>query len=194
VKFVATALFVCGMLLTPAMRAQSENNSAANAPSDKDMTGWQWANFLVLAGILGYLAVKLGSPYLRNQSQMIGQGLDEARQQRIQAEIRADEVNRKLNNLDADIELLCKKVFAEQAEHSARMRERAEMELERVHSNAAQQIEIASRQARLDLQRHASRLAIELAEQRARSRMNPEMQRALTSQFVESFAGDFLKS
>ena len=188
--FFACLLF-CGLVIAPCLYAQTEtakteNQGSANAPPEKDLTGWQWANFLILAAVLGYFGVKMGAPYFRNQSQTIVQGLDEARQQKLRAEIRASEVNRKLDNLGADIEALRHNVLQDQAAQIERMQKQAEIELQRVHSNAAQQIEMASKQARLELQRYASKLALELAEQRARQRMTPDIQRSLTNQFVES--------
>ena len=188
-KFLAASLFAAGLLATPSLHAQeapAESKSASGAPAEKDLSGWQWANFLVLAAVLGYFGVKMGSPYFQGQAKSIGQGLDSARQQRVQAEIRANEVSRKLDNLGADIEALRKDVLGEQAAQSERMKKQAEIEMDRVHANASQQIEIAGKQARLELQRYASRLALDLAEQRVRNRMTPDVQRALTGQFVES--------
>ena len=180
-RLAAASLFIAGLTIVP-LHAQSEavqsERGATNAPPEKDLTGWQWANFLVLAAGLGYLGVRMGAPYFRTQSSLIGQHLEQARQRRLEAESRAAEVNRKLDNLGADIEALRGAVLREQAEQLERLKKQAEIEMDRVHINAAQQIEIASKQARLELQRYASRLAIELAEQRARARMNPGVQRA----------------
>lgn len=165
--------------------AQAQEKPGPNPP-EKDLTGWQWANFLVLAAGLGYLGVKMGRPYFEGQAKQINEGLEDARQRRSVAEERAAEVNRKLENIGSEIELLCKNIREEQTAHANRMKRSAEDEIQRVHLNASQQIEMAGKQARMDLQRYASKLAIELAEQRARQRMTPEVQRALTSQFVES--------
>ncbi len=188
-KLLRAAILIGGLSAISSLHAQEpakpEATSEQAAP-EKDLTGWQWANFLVLAAGIGYLAVKMGSPYFRQQSKQITRGLEEARQQRIQAEIRSQEVTRKLDNLGSDIDSLRQNVLQEQAFQSERMQERAELELQRVHSNAAQQTEIAGKQARIELQRYASKLAVELAEQRVRARMTPDVQRALASQFVES--------
>jgi F0F1-type ATP synthase membrane subunit b/b' len=58
-------------------------------------------------------------------------------------------------------------------------------EVEATWANSSQQIETLGKHARLDLRRFASSLALELAEQRIRQRMNPAIQATLTSDFVE---------
>lgn len=166
--------------------AGAERTGDAHNPPEKDLTGWQWANFLVLAAGLAYLGIKMGRPYFEGQAQQINRGLEEAQQRRAAADVRAAEVDRKLENIGGEIELLCKKVLEEQTAHAERMKQSADDEIRRVRANASQQVEMAGKQARLELRRYASKLAIELAEERARQRMTPEAQGALTGQFVES--------
>ncbi len=148
------------------------------------MSGWEWANFLILGAVLGYYGVKLGKPYFEGQTREINSGLEEARRRRTEADQRSEEVQRKLDNLGVDIENFRATVLAEQDAQADRMRKQAELDLQRVQATAEQQIESIGKQARLELRRHASRLALELAEQRVRERMNPAMQDALADQFA----------
>ena len=150
------------------------------------MSGWEWANFAMLAAVLAYVGVKYGAPYFAGQTKQINTGLDEARRRRAEAEKRSEEVQRKLNNLGADIESFRATVLTEQAAQADRMRKQAATDLQRVQATAEQQIDSVGKQARLDLRRHASKLALELAEQRVRERMNPGLQDELAGQFVEN--------
>ena len=179
-----------GLSVSPALRAQDQATQKAaeqNGPNkpEKDLSGWNLANFLVLAALLAYLGAKYASPYFRNQSETLANGLAAAHRRKEAADQRSAEVDRKLANLGADIEQLRSSILHEQDAQVERMRKQAELERERIKINAAQQIDSAGKRARLELQRFASRLAIELAEQRARSRMSPGAQKALTDQFVE---------
>jgi F0F1-type ATP synthase membrane subunit b/b' len=149
------------------------------------MRGWQWANFIVLAGVLAYFGVKFGKPYFDGQTQIIRKGLDEARVRREEAERRSAEVQAKLNNLGAEIASFRQNVLAEQNMQAERMRKQAETDLLQVNASAVQQIETLGKHLRLDLKRYASRLALELAEQRLRSRMTPSEQQVLTNRFVQ---------
>ncbi len=148
------------------------------------MSAWEWANFAILAAVLAYFGVKLGKPYFAGQTKQINTGLAEARRRREEAEKRSEQVQRKLNNLGSDIENFRAAVLTEQAGQADRMRKQAELDLQRLQATAEQQIDSVGKQARLDLRRHASKLALELAEQRVRERMNPALQDELAGQFV----------
>lgn len=190
-KRFALLLLVCG-LAAPLVRAQDANTGKTGAQAkeeagaDEGMDGWKWANFILLAGVLAYLGVKFGAPYFSRETQSINQGLNEARQRRSEAERRSADVQKRLANLHADIEGFRKTALAEQEAHAAEIRRRAEQEMDRIHMNAEQHIESVGKHARLNLQREASKLALELAEQRLRQQMNPDTQKQLAGQFVES--------
>jgi F0F1-type ATP synthase membrane subunit b/b' len=117
---------------------------------------------------------------------VIRKGLDEARQRREEADRRSAEVQAKLNNLGAEIASFRQNVLAEQNIQAERMRRQVETDLLQVAASAGQQIETLGKHLRLDLKRYASKLALELAEQRLLSRMTPAAQESLTHRFVES--------
>ncbi len=181
-------LILSGMLSVAPMRADlksSEKEAGKSTPvQENDLAGWKWANFVVLAAVIGYYGWKLGSPYFAGRTETIQHGLTEARRRSAEAQRRSDEVQRKLDDLGSEIELFRVSVLAGQAEQVERMRQQAALDNERIRANSAQQIETLGKNARLELQRHASRLALQLAEQRLRGRMNPEMQTRITGQFV----------
>ncbi len=189
---LALWVIACGLFAVPFLSAQSGEaekkgeQARQETSSEEGMDGWKWANFILLVGVLAYFGVKLGRPYFLGQAESINKGLTEARRRRDEADRRSAEVQRRLANLGADIEAFRNTALAEQAAHAEEVRRQAEREMERIRANAEQQIETVGKRARVDLQRHASRLALDLAEQRVRDEMNPEMQRSLTGQFVDS--------
>jgi len=147
---------------------------------------WAWANFAILAGALGYLIAKNGGPWFASRSAAIRRGIAEAEEIRKQAEARAAEVDRKLAGLQSEVESLRKAAHEEQAAEGERIRQQTAADLARLREHEASEIEAAGKAARLELKRYASQLAIDLAEQKIRRQMTPEVQAAL----IEGFARD----
>jgi F0F1-type ATP synthase membrane subunit b/b' len=65
----------------------------------------------------------------------------------------------------------------------------AEAEFARIRQHAQQEIESAGKLARLEVQRFAAKVAIDLAEQKVRARMSAEKQIELLNQFIGEIAG-----
>src|SRR5215475_5312585 len=63
-----------------------------------------WANFALLAVGLGYLIKKFGGPYFAARSERIQHEIVEAGKVRQDAEARATEVDRRLGNLEVELE------------------------------------------------------------------------------------------
>jgi F0F1-type ATP synthase membrane subunit b/b' len=55
------------------------------------------------------------------------------------------------------------------------------------------EIESAGKQARLDVQRAAASLAIDLAEKKVRARMSPDVQSALLETFLKELTGEAIR-
>ena len=147
---------------------------------------WAWANFIILAGGLGYLIKKHAGPWFASRSVAIRRGLAEAEEIRTKAEERAAEVDRKLASLQSEIEALRTNAHREQAAEAERIRQQSAADLERLREHAASEIVAAGKAARLELKRYSAELAIGLAEEKIRRQMTPEVQGAL----IEGFARD----
>ena len=61
-------------------------------------------------------------------------------------------------------------------------------EMARIQQHASQEIESAGKTARLEVQRFAAKVAIELAERKVRARMSPEVESALLGNFLDGLA------
>jgi F-type H+-transporting ATPase subunit b len=145
---------------------------------------WKWANFLILAGGIGYLVQKHGGPFFDSRLKKISQSMTEAAALRKDAEARAAEVDRRLANLQADIAGLREESRKEAEAQTERVRQQALADIARVETNARQEIEAAGKAARLELKRYAGELALSLAERKIRERMTPETQDMLVRNFV----------
>jgi F-type H+-transporting ATPase subunit b len=144
---------------------------------------WAWANFAILAGALGYLIAKKGGPWFAARSLAIRKGIADAEEIRISAEAGAEEVDRKLAGLEADMEALRAEMRREQVAEAKRARKQTEADMLRIQEHAASEIDGAGKAARLELKRYAAQLAIDLAEQKIRRQMTPEVQAALVDNF-----------
>jgi F0F1-type ATP synthase membrane subunit b/b' len=147
---------------------------------------WKWPNFLLLVGLLGYLIKKHGGPLLAARSQQIRQDLEAGEKAKAEAEARAAAVQAKIANLDREVAELRTAAHAGLEAEAERIRREAESELSRIEQHAAVEIVSLGKHARLELRRYAAALALDLAEQKIRSRMSPDTQAAL----LENFAGD----
>jgi F-type H+-transporting ATPase subunit b len=145
---------------------------------------WKWANFAILAVGLGYLIGKNVPPLFRKQSDEIQSALAEAAKIKHEAAEYAASVEARLANLQREIEDLRKSARAEMSAESERIRRETEHHLQRIGEQSTQEIALMTRGAKHELRKYAAELAIGLAEQRIRSRMNSAAQENLVSGFL----------
>lgn len=177
------------LLAASVVTAQESPGKAAHeatsheAASEEPSPIWAWANFAILAGGLGYLIVKKGGPWFQSRSLAIRKGIAEAEDIRRGAEASAAEVDRRLAGLQTEIEKLRADAQREQSAEAERIRQQSAADLARIQGHAAREIESAGKTARLELKRYAAQLAVDLAEQKIRRQMTPEVQAALIERF-----------
>jgi F-type H+-transporting ATPase subunit b len=145
---------------------------------------WKWANFVILAGGLGYLIGKHVPPLFEKQSSEIQTGLREAAQVADDAKAYAAGIETRLKNLQSEIESLRATARSDMIAESERIRRETEHHLQRVREQTAQAIELLTRNATAELRKYSAELALGLAEQRIRSRMNPATQQSLAESFL----------
>jgi F-type H+-transporting ATPase subunit b len=173
-RFATLALIACFMA-APIFAEDKEDGS---------LQIWKWANFLVLAGALGYLIGKKGGPFFSARSVKIRKDMVEAGEVRTEAETRAAEVDRRLANLEAEIAALRAASGKEEEAEAGRVGRHTAAEIAKTQANAEREIAAAGKAARMELKRYCADLAVGLAEQKVRARMTPETQDALVRGFV----------
>jgi F-type H+-transporting ATPase subunit b len=145
---------------------------------------WKWANFLILVGVLGYMVRKHAGPFFAARSKQIRKEMIEAEHSRKEAEARAADVDRRLANLEAEVGALRREAEGEQQREQERVRRETAAEIAKVQHHAKQEIESAGKAARMELKRYSAELALELAEKKIRSRIDPALQDGLVRSFV----------
>jgi F-type H+-transporting ATPase subunit b len=146
---------------------------------------WKWANFAILAAGLGYLIGKNVPPLFRKQSDEIQAALAEAAKIKNDAAAYAAGVEARLANMQREIEDLRATAHAEMTAEGERIRRETEHHLQRIREQSVQEIALMTRGAKDELRKYAAELAIGLAEQRIRSRMNPSVQEKLANGFLD---------
>jgi F-type H+-transporting ATPase subunit b len=167
--------------------AEPAAEHAAEPPAEGEKPGmvlWKWANFAVLAGVLGWAAGKYGGPFFAARTRQIRKDMLEADDLRKQAEARVADVDRRLASLESEIAALRAESAREAESETARLSRATLAEIAKIQQHAEQEIASAGKAARMELKRYSAELAIRLAEQKIRARLTPETQDALIRGFV----------
>ena len=98
-----------------------------------DLGIWKWANFLLIAGFLGWLIRKNAGPFFEGRTRQIRKQMMEAEEVRREADRRTAEVEARLARLDAEIAALREEALAEQRAEGERFRQRTAEEIGRAH-------------------------------------------------------------
>ena len=176
-------VLTAGSILFTALPVLAEEGGAAKP----DLEIWKWLNFLILAGLIGWFAVKQGGPALSGRSNEIREGLAAGEKAKAEADARAKEVQAKLANLATEVAALRTTAIEEREREAIRIRQDFEREIARIQRQSEMEIDSAGKMARLELQSFAAKLAVELAERKLRARMTPEVQAALLQAFLTDF-------
>jgi F-type H+-transporting ATPase subunit b len=174
--FLLSALLLAA---TVHLGAQEQNEKAE--PS----AGWKWANFAILAVLLGYGIAKAAPPLFRSRSAEIERGIAEAKAIKQDADRRAAEVEAKTKALGADIERFRTESRAEMQQEGERIRQETAAQIKRLELKAEQEIESAGKTAGRELKSYAAKLALDLAEQRIRARMDAKTEQALVDGYIQ---------
>ena len=149
-----------------------------------DLTGWKWANFVVLAGGLGYLIGKnagRSSPRARGRFARTWWRPATSARKPTRGSPKWSAAwpawNRRSPRLRAESR-------KKRKPRPAAWRDRPRLEIAKIQAQAEQEIASAAKAARTELKRYAAQLAVGLAERKIRGRMTPAAQDALVEGFV----------
>jgi F-type H+-transporting ATPase subunit b len=179
----AQAVHPGGQAETHAEAAAKHGEGHEEAPMPNEIW-WKWANFAILAGVLGWLISKHAGPFFRSRSEAIASGIAEATKIRQEAEARAADIERRVNNLTAEIETLRAHSREEIAREGERIRLETEARIRKIQAHAQAEIESAAKHATQELKAWSAQLALQLAERQIRDRMTADKQQRLTDAFI----------
>jgi F-type H+-transporting ATPase subunit b len=145
-------------------------------------------NFVILFGLIIYFLAKPASEFFTTRTASIRKGMADAATARDAAEKRLAEIEQKLTHLNDEIAGLRAEAAKEDAVQAELMRQATEAEGAKILAAAEAEIDVKTRTARLELKAYAAKLAVDLAEERLKGRMTPEVQGRLLQSFVNDLA------
>jgi F0F1-type ATP synthase membrane subunit b/b' len=179
-------LVLCLFLVLSPMALAQEKEAAGHEESTSDpWIWWKWANFVMLAGALGYLINKHAGSYFRGQTEEIQRGIVEAGKLKAEAESRAALIEKRLAGIDNEISELRSRAQSEMAAEAARLKDETQRLLKRAEEQTRQEIEFMTKAAKHELKGFSAELALDMAADRIRSILNPKSQEALANAFIE---------
>ena len=175
----------------PSLLSAEEKKSSApgGGESSGGLKAWEWANFLVLAGGLGYIIRKNAGPAFEARGRSIRKALLEAEEVRKDAASRVAAVELRLARLGDEIAALRTEAQQEEEAEGARYVRHAAAEVAKIQARAEQEIAAAGKAARMELRRHTAELALGLAERKIRARMTADAEDQLVRRFLEKLDG-----
>ncbi|MFM2125247.1 MAG: hypothetical protein RL328_1698 [Acidobacteriota bacterium] len=146
----------------------------------------KWANFAMLAVGLGIVLMKTLPKAFADRTAGIQKDIKEAQALKADAERRAAEVEKKVAALSNDIENFRSQAAKEMAAEGDRIRQETAAQIARVEQQASLEIETAAKVARRELRQYSSELALKLAEERVKAKLDG----ATASGLVDGFVAD----
>jgi F-type H+-transporting ATPase subunit b len=141
-------------------------------------------NFLILFGGLGFVLRKPLKAMLAKRTADIGDTILGAERARSAAETKAAESRAKLAGLEAEVRRLKTDAEEEGRREAGRIARAAAEEAERLKRFARQEVEGQVRQGVRELKAYAAARATDLARERIRKRLTPEVQAALIDRSI----------
>jgi F-type H+-transporting ATPase subunit b len=169
---------------TAAIHGQEKEKAEESKPKE-EMLVWRWANFAILAIGAGYLLGKHLPVFFKSRSAEIQRDITDAQAQKLAADKRAAEMDARLKSLGADIEKFRAESKIEMGQEAVRIRQETAQQIEKMQKQAEQEIESAGNLASRGLREYAAKLALDLAEQRIRTRLDAGTEAGLVEDFTK---------
>jgi F-type H+-transporting ATPase subunit b len=183
-----------------AKKEVDENDAYLHSPSVRKLgamiglnpehaaTAFTWANFLVLAVLVGWFLVKTLPKTFRNRNTNIQKELVDARTATEEASARLSVVEDRLSKLDDQIAAMRAQAEKDSAHDEQRIRASVEEDKRKILAAAEQEIVAATTLAQRQIQQYAAELAIDQAARKLV--VSAETDRLLVQNFARRLMGD----
>jgi F-type H+-transporting ATPase subunit b len=206
---VARLVFVLALcfLVTPALAQQPSPSDAApgvaaqpvehednHAEAEEHHSVWAgllWptVNFAILFGGLWYFLKTPLANYLRDRHSAIRKELVEAASVTATASAQLAEIERKLQALPGEIDVLRHRGAEEIASEEARIAALAAAERDRLLEQTRREIDLQVRLAKRELVEHAADLSVQIAAERIQQQITPADQERLVDRYLNDVKG-----
>jgi len=185
-RFVLAGVVVVSLFAAVSLRAADEADHAAVGRATEI---FKWINFAIVAGVIVWVFGKLLPPVFRKKADAISSAIKNATNAKAAADARLREAEAKLLNLEKEVAELRASLERESAAELERLRAATDADAQKIATAAKAEIEAAERAARLELKALAANLAVDGAETLLATKLTPQTQESLISNFVKSLEG-----
>lgn len=163
------------------------------APSGGSASGfmnpdlWRVINLLVFLAVLVYIfrnKLRIGQVF-DNRASSIVKELEQARQEKEQAQRRLAEVEARLSRLDQEVEEIRREALSEAEREQERIRQAADADAEKIRQTAAREIEGAMKAARTELRAFVAEQSVEMAEAMIKRELRPEDNSRMLTRYID---------
>jgi F0F1-type ATP synthase membrane subunit b/b' len=180
------------MLIPPAAYSQEENPEKAAEDSSSTGVGqdliFKWINFGIFAAGLGYFIVKKGPAFFNARTADIQKAIKDATGLKLEADFRSSEIDRKMATLSAEVQKLREESKVEMGREHRRIQDETEVGVRRLQQHLALELASLQQNARTELRRHTSELAVSMAASRLRDQLNLDDHSRLIGLFADAVA------
>jgi len=185
-RYVVSLLVVVSVLLAfGSVWASSEGGHDDPGGKGKGMDlVWRTMNFVVLAGVLIFLARKPLAKGLESRRQGIKDELDDLEGQKQEAGKRLAEYKEKLSLLDQEVEKIVAEYIREGEAAKVKIIEEAQLVAEKLQEQAKKNIEHEFQKAKQQLKVEMAEQAVAMAEQLIKEHINEEDQERIVDEYL----------
>lgn len=178
ISVIAMVLCLVLVAASPVLAAEEGAEASPLTPV------FQWINFAIVAGLIGWLLVKKAPPFFARRATQIASAIDDAGRVKAKADAQRRDAEQRLANLAAEIEQLREAARRDAAAESQRIQAAAKEEAAKIQAAARLEVDAAARGARIELRALATRLSIERAEAVLRAEMTPATEEGMFTTFL----------
>ncbi len=150
---------------------------------------FKWINFAIVAGLIGWVFLKLTPPFFRKNAETISSAITRATAAKVEAERQLREAEEKLARLQQEVTQLRATAQREASAEAERIRNITQSDAQKIGLAGKAEIEAAERAARLELKVIAANLAVDGAESLLAKQLTAKAQESLVAAFVKSLEG-----
>lgn len=176
------------VLLFAALSAHAAEEGG-NAANERATELFKWINFAIVAGLIGWVFLKLTPPFFRKNADAISSAITKATAVKAEADRQLREAEAKLARLEQEVTQLRATAQGEASAEAERIRGITRSEVQKIGAAAKAEIEAAERAARLELKAVAANLAVDGAESLLARQLTPQAQESLVAAFVKTLEG-----
>src|SRR5713101_4431880 len=174
-------------LLVAAISAHAAEERGTATERVKEI--FKWINFVIVAGLIGWVFLKLTPPFFRKNAETIRSAITKATAAKAEADRQLREAEEKLARLQQEVTQLRATAQREASAGAERIRNITQSDAQKIGLAGKTEIEAAERAARLELKVIAANLAVDGAESLLAKQLTPQAQESLLAAFVKSLEG-----